>query len=122
MHEIHSTGINGDVGRTERSDGGGRGIESDEMHIDIAVILESSGDTEAGGQRASETVDKHIDRLALILGEFTVNGATVEVITSDVAFERNVICGFSHSVCVNYTAKLPLYYNEVKDSLFRIND
>ena len=94
MDEIHAAGINGDVGRTERSDGGGRSIESDEMHIDIAVVLEGSGDRQAGGERAAEAVDKYVDLLALVFGKLLVNGGTVEVIAPDVAFESDIVCGF----------------------------
>ena len=41
MDEIHSAAVNGDVSRTERSDCGGRCIETDEMHCNITVIAES---------------------------------------------------------------------------------
>ena len=65
MHEIHSPRVNGNMSRAERSDGCVRSIESDEMHIDLAVIIESSGDRQAGGERTAEAVDKHIHFLAL---------------------------------------------------------
>ncbi len=50
MHEVHGPGIDGDVDRAERSDGSGGGIESHEMYINIAVVAESSGDRQAGGE------------------------------------------------------------------------
>lgn len=100
MHEIHSPCVNGDVSRAERSDGCGGRIESDEMHIDLAVIAEGSGDRQAGGERPAEAVDKHVYLLTLVLSEGGVNGGAVEVIASDVAFERDVICGFCHVVTI----------------------
>ena len=87
MHQIHGPGVNGDVCRAERSDGCGGSIEAHEMHIDIAVVLEGCGDRQAGGEGPAEAVDKDVDLLALVLGEFTVNGRAVEVVTSDVAFK-----------------------------------
>ena len=63
------------------------------MHIDIAVVLEGCGDRQAGGEGPAEAVDKDVDLLALVLGEGFVNGRAVEVGTSDVAFERDVVCG-----------------------------
>ena len=87
MHQIHGPGVNGDVCRAERSDGCGGSIEAHEMHIDIAVVLEGCGDRQAGGEGTAEAVDKGVDLLALVLGEFTVNGRAVEVVTSDVAFK-----------------------------------
>ena len=57
------------------------------MHIDIAVVLEGCGDRQAGGEGTTEAVDKDVDLLALVLGEFAVNGRAVEVVASDVAFE-----------------------------------
>ena len=100
MHEVHSPGIHRDMRSTERSDGGCRGIEPHEMHIDIAVVFESGGDTEAGGERAAEAVNKDIDALPLVLGEGRVNGLAVEVRASNVAFKRDVVCGFRHGVIV----------------------
>ena len=94
MHEVHGPGIDGDVGRAERSDGCGGSIESDEMHIDIAVVLEGSGDRQAGGEGTAEAVDKDVDLLTLVFGKFAVNGRAVEVVPSDVAFESDVVCGF----------------------------
>ena len=93
MDEIHAAGINGDVGRTERSDGCGRSIESHEMHIDIAVVAESSGDRQTGGERAAEAVDKPVDLRTLIFGKILVNGRAVEVVPSHVAFKRDVVFG-----------------------------
>lgn len=93
MHEVHGPGIDGDVGRAERSDGCGRGIETHEMHIDIAVVAEGSGDRQAGGERPAEAVDKYVYLLALVFGKLAVNGRAVEVIASDVAFERDMVCG-----------------------------
>ena len=87
MHQIHGPGVNGDVCRAERSDGCGGSIEAHEMHIDIAVVLEGCGDRQAGGEGPAEAVDKDVDLLALVLGEFAVNGRAVEVVASDVAFE-----------------------------------
>ena len=115
MDEIHAAGINGDVGRTERSDGGGRSIESDEMHRHIAVVTEGGRDREAGSERATERVDKDVDALALVFGKNGVHVATVEVIASDVAFKRNVICGFRHGK-TNFATKLPLYIRREKDT------
>ena len=40
MYEVHRPCVNGDVGRAERGDSSGGSVESDEMHIYIAVILE----------------------------------------------------------------------------------
>lgn len=98
MDEIHAAGINGDVGGAERSDGSGRSIETHEMNIDIAVVTEGGRDGEAGSERATERVDKDVDALALVFGKHGINVATVEVEASDVAFERDVVCGFRHGV------------------------
>ncbi len=87
MHEVHCPGIDGDTGRAERSDGCGGSIEAHEMNIDVAVVLEGCGDRQAGGEGAAEAVDKYVDLLALVPGEFAVNGRAVEVVSSDVAFE-----------------------------------
>lgn len=100
MHEVHCPGINGDVGGTERGDGCRRGIESDEMHIDIAVVLEGCGDRQAGGEGAAETVDKDVHLLAVVLGKFAVNGRAVEVVPSDLAFQCDVVCGLRHVVAI----------------------
>lgn len=87
MHEVHCPGVNGDMSRTERSDGCGGSIETDKMHIDIAVVLEGSGDRQTGGEGPAEAVNKDVDLLALVLCEFAVNGRAIEVVASDVAFE-----------------------------------
>ncbi len=70
MHEAHSHGVNGNASRTKQSDGCGGSVESNEMHINIAVIIEGSGDRQAGGERA----DKYVDLLPGVLCEFAVNG------------------------------------------------
>lgn len=57
------------------------------MQIDIAVVLESSGNRHAGGEGSPVAVYKDVDQLLLVLGEFTVNGQVVEVIASELAFE-----------------------------------
>ena len=87
MHKVHGPGIDGDTGRAERSDGCGGSIEAHEMHIDIAVVFEGCGDRQAGGEGPAEAVDKDVDLLSLVLGEFAVNGRAVEVVSSDVSFE-----------------------------------
>ena len=87
MHEVHCPCVNGDVGRAERSDGCGRGIETHEMHIDIAVVAEGCGDRQAGGEGTAEAVDKDVYLLAIVLGKLAVNGRAVEVVPSDVAFQ-----------------------------------
>ena len=76
MHEVHGAGINGDVSRAERSDGCGGSIEIHEMHIDIAVVTEGGRYRQAGGEGTAEAVDKDIDRLAVVLGKYSVNVAT----------------------------------------------
>ena len=98
MHEIHSPRVNGNVSRAERSDGCGGSVESDEMHIDFAMILEGGGDRQAGGERTAEAVDKHIYLLALVFGEGFVNRRAVEVITSDVTFQGYVVSDIRHGV------------------------
>ena len=108
MDEIHTSGINGDVGRTERSDGCGRSIESDEMHRHISVVAEGGRDGEAGSERATERVDKDVDALALVFGKHGIKVATVEVEAPDVAFERNVICGLRHGKTL-FAAKVDRY-------------
>lgn len=40
-----------------------------------------------------KSVDKDVDLLTLVLGKLAVNGQAVEVIPSDVAFKRDVVCG-----------------------------
>ena len=50
VNEIHGPGIDGDVYCAKRSDGGGRGIESDEMHRHFAVVTEGGRDGEAGSE------------------------------------------------------------------------
>ena len=70
MNALHSTCINGDVSRAERSDGCGKCIKSDEMRIDLAEIFESSGDRQAGGGRTAEAVNKHINSLFSFLVSF----------------------------------------------------
>lgn len=57
------------------------------MQIDIAVVLESSGNRHAGGEGSPVAVYKDVDQLLLVLGEFTVNGQVVEVMASELAFE-----------------------------------
>ena len=83
-----------------------------------AMVAESSGDRQPGGERAAEAVDKPVDLLTLIFGKFLVNGRAVEVVPSDVAFKRNVICGFRHGK-TNFATKLPLYIRRGKDTQFR---
>ena len=68
------------------------------MHIDLAVVLGSGGDGQAGGGRIAEAVDKHIHLLALEFGEGFVNRRAVEVETSDVALKRYVVSGFRHGI------------------------
>ena len=63
------------------------------MHIDIAVVAEGCGDRQAGGERTAEAVDKDVDGLTLVLGKLLVNGRAIEVVPSDVAFKRDVVCG-----------------------------
>lgn len=87
MHQVHSPGVNGDVSHAERSDGCGGSIESHEMHIYIAVVLEGCGDRQTRGEETSEAVGKDVALLSLVLGELAVNGRAVEVVASDVAFE-----------------------------------
>lgn len=76
VNEVHGTRINGDVSRAERSDGSGGSIETHEMHIDIAVVTEGGRNRQAGGEGAAEAVNKGIDRLAVVLGKYSVNVAT----------------------------------------------
>lgn len=52
------------------------------------MILEGCGNRQVGGEGTAEAVDKDVDLLALVLGEFAVNCRAVEVVASDVAFER----------------------------------
>ena len=61
----------------------------------------------AGGERAAVRVDKHVGLLAVIPGKFFVNGRTVEVVAPDVAFERDVICGFRHGKTIFDSALMP---------------
>ena len=68
------------------------------MHIDLAVVFESSGDRQASGERTAEAVDKHIYLLALVFGEGFVNRRAVEVVTSDVAFQGYVVSDIRHGV------------------------
>ncbi len=96
MHKVHGSCINGNVCRAERSDGCGGGIEADEMHGDITVVAERCGDREAGGERAAEGVDKHVDLLAVVLGKCPVNFGAVEVLAPNVAFESDVVCCLGH--------------------------
>lgn len=65
----------------------GGGIEPDEMHIYLTVVLERGRGGKAGGERAAEGVNEDIDLLSIVFGEFAVDGGAVEVIPSDVAFE-----------------------------------
>ena len=90
------------------------------MHIDIAVVSESSGDRQAGGERTAEAVDKHIYLFALVLGEFAVDSGAVEVVASDVAFQGYVVSGFRHGK-TKFATKLPLYKRRVKDTKSRRN-
>ena len=62
-------------------------IEKHEKHKDFAVILEGCGNRQVGGEGTAEAVDKDVDLLALVLGEFAVNCRAVEVVASDVAFK-----------------------------------
>ena len=66
------------------------------MHIDIAVVLEGCGDGEACSERATKRIDMDVAALALVLGKHGINVATVEIETSDVAFERYVVSGLRH--------------------------
>lgn len=78
------------------------------MHIDIAVVSESGEDRQAGYERTAEAVDKHVDLLALVLGEFTVDCGAIEVVASDVACQGYVVRGFRHAK-TKFATKLPLY-------------
>ena len=91
LDEVHGVLVEGDMSRTERSDGSGGSIHADEVIADLAVVLEGCGDRQAGGEGAAEAVDKEVDLLALVFGKLLVNGSTVEVIASSVAFELNVV-------------------------------
>ena len=82
-HELHRATFN----RWRDAIYGGRSIESDVMHRHISVVTESGRDGEAGSERATERVDKDVDALAVVLGEHSVDVATVEVPASEVAFE-----------------------------------
>ena len=93
MHEVHCSGVHRDVSRAQRGNSGGGSIEAHEMHIDIAVVLEGCGDRQAGGERTAEAVNKDVDLLTLVLGKLLVNGRAVEVVTSDVTFQCDVVCG-----------------------------
>ena len=90
------------------------------MHIDIAVVLEGCGDRQAGGEGAAEAVDKDVDLLSLVPGEFAVNGRAVEVVASDVAFQGYVVSCFRHGK-TKFATKLPLYKRRVKDTKSRRN-
>ena len=79
------------------------------MHIDIAVVLEGSGDSQAGGEGPAEAVDEDVDGFTLVLGEGAVNGRAVEVGAPDVTFELNIIGRFRHGI-INFATKLDLYH------------
>ena len=68
------------------------------MNADFAVVLEGGGDRQAGGERTAEAVDKDVDLLALVLGKLLVNGSAVEVVASDVAFERYIVSGLRYNL------------------------
>ena len=68
------------------------------MNADFAVVLEGGGDRQAGCERTAEAVDKDIDLLALVLGKLLVNGSAVEVVASDVAFERYIVSGLRYNL------------------------
>lgn len=45
----------------------GGGIEPDEMHIYLTVVLERGRDGKAGGERAAEGINEDIDLLSIVL-------------------------------------------------------
>ena len=115
VDEVHGVLVEGDMSRTERSDGSGGSIHADEVIADLAVVFESSGNGESGGKVAAERVNQHVHFLAFVLGEHRVNVGAVEVLASDVAFELDVIGRFRHGK-INFTTKLDLYLIRVKDT------
>ena len=86
MHEVHCPSINRDVESTEGGDGGGRDVESDEMHRHIAVIFEGGCDLQACGEITSGGVNQHVDLLTGISGKHIVNSLAVVISIS--AFEE----------------------------------
>ena len=50
MHEVHRAGVYGDMRRAERCYCSGGGVQPDEMHVDVAVVAESSRNRKAGGK------------------------------------------------------------------------
>ena len=65
------------------------------MHGNLSVVAESSGDRQ-GGERTAETVDKHVDLLALVFGEGFANRRGAEVVSAEVTFQGYVVSGFRH--------------------------
>jgi len=51
-------------------------------------------------------MDAHFDLLAVILGEFAVNGVMVEVRVFHVAFKCDVVCGLGHDLHRKTTLKI----------------
>lgn len=73
------------------------GIHAHEVDGDIAMTFERRGDGDGGRQRTAEAVDKHVDRLALVLGKHIVHIVAVEVVSSDIAFEVEIVSGLWHN-------------------------
>ena len=96
MNEVHSHGINGNVSRAERSDGGSTGVHSHEMDGNVRVVFERRGDAQGGSHGAAEGVNEDVNRLADLLSKHIVDIVTVEVGAADEAFEVEVILSGSH--------------------------
>lgn len=96
MHKVHRAGVYRDMSRAERRYCSGGGVQPDKMHVDVAVVAESSGNGKAGGKGATERVDEHVNLLAVVPGKLAVNGRAVEVGASDIAFERDIVSGLCH--------------------------
>ena len=109
MHEVHCPCVNRDMGSTERGDGGGRGIEANEMHRHIAVVFEGGCNRQACGEIATGRINKRVDVLSPVLFKDVVNGLAVEVGTADKAFELYAVCGFFGHGVIMFTPQNYIY-------------
>ena len=115
MHQIERRRIHGDVLRSERGDGSGRGIHAGEVNMNLPVTVEGGGYGECRGQLTTCGVHKYADLGIGIGSQRGQHGFGVEVRAAHVAFEMEMILSHWADVFVISAAKVHLYYIVRKD-------